>query len=75
MAIRKKDENGAKIAASELEPKVHALMGQMENASIAALASDFSDTSSALKQLSLAAYAPASQANRAQNFAQKELMV
>ena len=50
---------------------MHALMGQMENASIAALASDFSDTSSALKQLSLAAYAPATQANRSQNFAQK----
>ena len=39
-------------------------MGSMENASIAALASDFSDTSSALKQLSLAAYAPVSQPNR-----------
>jgi len=71
VAIRNKDENGAKNAASCLEPKVHALMGQMENASIAALASDFSDTSSALKQLSLAAYAPATQANRSQNFAQK----
>ena len=72
-AIRRKDESAAKLAASELEPKVHALMGSMENASIAALASDFSDTSSALKQLSLAAYAPVSQPNRAQNFGQKAM--
>ena len=45
MAIRAKDEKSAKAAAGDLEPKVHALIGSMENASIAALASDFSDTS------------------------------
>ena len=45
MAIRAKDENAAKVAAGDLEPKVQALVGSMENASIAALASDFSDTS------------------------------
>ena len=55
-AIKSGDSTKAKNAAAQLEPRVEALMSSMENAAIAALASDFSDTSSALKQLSNAAY-------------------
>ena len=42
VAIRQKNEAKAKQAAAELEPKVNALTSSMENASIAALASEFS---------------------------------
>merc|ERR1719204_2302276 len=71
VAIRQKNEAKAKQAAAELEPKVNALTSSMENASIAALASEFSDTTSALKQLSNAAYQPVTNPNRGQIFAQK----
>jgi vinculin len=43
----------------------------MENAAVSALATEFSDTSSALKQLSNAAYQPVNNPNRNQMFAAK----
>ena len=42
VAIKRRDEAQAKQSAAELEPKVNALTSSMENASIAALASEFS---------------------------------
>ena len=70
-AVRAKDAAKAKNAASQLEPRISALVSSMENAAISALATDFSDTSSALKQLSNAAYQPESNPNRHQQFAAK----
>jgi hypothetical protein len=48
-AIKNQDAAKAKNAAAQLEPRVDALKNTMEEAAVAALATEFSDTSSALK--------------------------